>query len=571
MAGASLQLIAEATDKNYLTGNPQITFFKSVFRRHTNFAIESRKLNFSSNANFNDHVHCRIPRGPDLLYKLYLYVELPKIEVYIKKNQYKAFRWLNWLGHALIKNSKISIGQTEIDEQDGEWLHVWNELSQKEGKKHAYAEMVGNTPELTQIHTIKGLSEEEQLTTLLESKNLYIPLQFWFCKNPGQALPLIALENADVMVEIEFEELERLIWASHQDTTNIRANTKTNIFSTPKPSLKNAYIYADYVYLDTDERKRFLNNRHEYLIEKVQTRGTSFTTINNLTHKVDLNFSNPVKELIWRVRPMKYVDTKFCQSRGGIQWYNYTDLYDFSGFSGTPEPKGGPGMPGGRTNTNFFYSLPSVNLLYDSNFKPKFDDTDMTSTTNWDNTGDNIALSSTDRSKTGYDYIEKYHYNDNISSTDKFITNYYKNKTLQQMLGIENSTVSNRKGIWTNPSDDTNMMVTDNGGNPTDKASIFLNGVRRFDEREGFYFNVIQPYQHHTNVPSNGLNVYSFSLDPEDHQPSGSCNFSNISDAEILITLSDQAKTVECGVKVYALTYNILRIENKTASIAFSH
>jgi hypothetical protein len=567
MAGASLQLIAEATENNYLTGNPQITFFKSVFRRHTNFAIESRKLNFSSKPNFGDDVNCRIPRGPDLLYKLYLYVELPEISVTISQNEYKAFRWLNWLGHSLVKNSKISIGQTEIDEQDGEWLHIWNELSQKEGKKSAYAEMIGNTPELTQIHSVKGISSTDQTITLIDSKNLYIPLQFWFCKNPGQALPIIALEKSDIMVDIEFEKLEELIWASHQNTSEIRHKSKTDIFS-PKPSLKNAYIYADYVYLDSDERKRFLNNRHEYLIEKVQTRGTSLTTPNNTTHKVELNFSNPVKELIWRIRPTSFVNKKFCQCRGGMQRYNYTDSYDFSGFSGTPEPKGGPGMPGGRTNTNFFYSLPSVNLQYDaSTFVPKYNSFSFTNNSNWDGNDINVALTHTDKTKTGYDYIEKYHYNDNTNT--KTTTNLYKNKTLKNVMGIENSTISNRMGIWSNPSD-TNMMVTDNGDNPTSKASIFLNGVRRFDEREGFYFNVIQPYQHHTNVPCNGLNVYSFAIDPEDHQPSGACNFSNISDAEIIINLSTNVQAVVSEVKVYALTYNILRIENKKAEIAFS-
>lgn len=567
MTGASLQLIAEAVENNYLTGNPQITFFKSVFRRHTNFAIESRKLNFSSKPNFGENGMCRIPKGPDLLYKLYLYVELPDISVNITKNEYKAFRWLNWLGHAMIKNSKISIGQTEIDEQDGEWLHIWNELSQKEGKKNAYAEMVGNTPELTQIHSVRGTEESAEIT-LIDSKNLYIPLQFWFCKTPGQALPIIALEKAEVMIEIEFEDLDELIWASHQGTDRIRKSKGSQIFKSI-PTLKNAYIYADYVYLDTDERKRFVNNRHEYLIEKVQTRGTSLTSITNSTHKVDLNFSNPVKELIWRIRPSLFVKKIFCQCRGGKQWYNYTDTFDFSGFSGTPEPKGGPGMPGGRTNTNFLYSLPSVNLLYDpSNFIPKFDDTTFTTSTEaaaWDGLNDTVQISTGVKAKTGYDYIEKYHYDDKGINN----TNLYKNKTFQNMLGIENSTVSNKKGIWSNPSD-TNMMVTDSGENPTSKASIFLNGVRRFDEREGFYFNVIQPYQHHTNVPCNGLNVYSFALDPEDHQPSGSCNFSNISDAEIIIKLSTRAQSVVSEVKVYALTYNILRIENKTASIAYS-
>lgn len=612
MGGASLQLIAEATENNYLTGNPQITFFKSVYRRHTNFAIESRKLNFTSKPDFGDPVNCRIPKGPDLLHKLYLYVEIPEVNVDVSAKSYKAFRWLNWLGHSIIKNSSISIGQTIIDEQDGEWLHIWNELSQKEGKKHAYAEMVGNIPELTQIHTVRGMIDEAAVPDgadisnfkMTDARNLYIPLQFWFCKNPGQALPLIALEKSEVMVDIEFEELEELIWASEQIVSGdgelftangsrintVRHSTSANIFqSNNKPSLRNAFIYADYIYLDNDEKKRFANNRHEYLIEKIQTRGTSFTSVNSQTHTVDLNFFNPVKELIWRIRPVNLVDKRFCQSRGGIQRYNYTDKFDFTGYTGVPSPKGGCGMVGGRTNENFFTRLPAAKLSYKSTatanktiHTPDFLDNQLTASasTSWDGQNNQLAdftpTGITQCASTGFDFISQY-FNSTRTETNEAESSLYKNFTMSHMFNqpetipADTTThVTDENGLWNKPGFDNAQRITYNGDNPTKNASLFLNGVRRFDEREGFYFNVIQPYQHHTNVPCNGLNVYSFAIDPEDHQPSGSCNFSNISDAEIIITLSKNIQEVESEVKVYALTYNILRIENKTAEIAFA-
>lgn len=612
MGGASLQLIAEATENNYLTGNPQITFFKSVYRRHTNFAIESRKLNFTSKPDFGDPVNCRIPKGPDLLHKLYLYIELPEINVDVSAGSYKAFRWLNWVGHSIIKNSSISIGQT-INEQDGEWLHIWNELSQKEGKKHAYAEMVGNIPELTQIHTVRGMINEGtgQIGNdinnfkMTDARNLYIPLQFWFCKNPGQALPLISLEKAEVMVDIEFEDLEELIWASEQVVTGdlgaellpasgsrvntVRHSISTNIFqSNSKPSLRNAFIYADYIYLDNDEKKRFANNTHEYLIEKIQTRGTSFTSANSQTHTVDLNFFNPVKELIWRIRPVNLVDKRFCQSRGGIQRYNYTDKFDFTGYTGVPSPKGGCGMVGGRTNENFFTRLPAAKLSYKSSsdpnktqHTPNFLDNQLTTSTSWDGQNNLIADFTaegiTQCASTGFDFISQY-FNSTRTETTEAESSLYKNFTMSHMFNqpttIDNDTslhVPDVNGLWNKPGFENAQRITYNGDNPTKNASLFLNGVRRFDEREGFYFNVIQPYQHHTNVPCSGINVYSFAIDPEDHQPSGTCNFSRISDAEIIITLTEEAQKVVSEVKVYAVSYNILRIKTGAAEIAFAH
>jgi len=613
MGGASLQLIAEATENNYLTGNPQITFFKSVYRRHTNFAIESRKLNFTSKPDFGDPVNCRIPKGPDLLHKLYLYIELPEVNVDVSAKSYKAFRWLNWLGHSIIKNSSISIGQTIIDEQDGEWLHIWNELSQKEGKKHAYAEMVGNIPELTQIHTVRGMIDEVAVPDgadvsnfkMTDARNLYIPLQFWFCKNPGQALPLIALEKSEVMVDIEFEELEELIWASEQLVSGdgelfvsgggsrmntVRRSTSANIFqSNNKPSLRNAFIYADYIYLDNDEKKRFANNRHEYLIEKIQTRGTSFTSVNSQTHTVDLNFFNPVKELIWRIRPVNLVDKRFCQSRGGIQRYNYTDKFDFTGYTGVPSPKGGCGMVGGRTNENFFTRLPAAKLSYKSTttanktiHTPDFLANQLTASasTSWDGQNNQLAditaLGITQCASTGFDFISQY-FNSTRTETTEAESSLYKNFTMAHMfnqpetiLADTTTHVTDVNGLWNKPGFDNAQRITYNGDNPTKNASLFLNGVRRFDEREGFYFNVIQPYQHHTNVPCSGINVYSFAIDPEDHQPSGTCNFSRISDAEIIITLTEEAQKVVSEVKVYAVSYNILRIKEGAAEIAFA-
>ena len=347
MTGGLMQLAAQGSQDEFLTGNPQITFFKSVYRRHTNFSIESRKITFSQTPRWGSESTATIGKGADLLYKMYLLAKLPPIDLDVKNN-YKAFRWLNWVGHKLVNKAEISINGRPIDTQDGEWLHIWNELSQKPGKKEGYAEMVGNVPLLTQIHSAQDTTGTEKTKSILESYTLYVPLQFWFCKNPGISLPLIALTQSNIEISITFEEFNKLIWASQEDSSNIRVKTGSRIFSTI-PILDNANLYADYIYLDNDEKKRFQNNFHEYLIEYVQEKGTSVFNQGSSNRTFDINFTHPVKELIWRIQPLDFSNNEYCQSRGGMQWYNYTDQFDYSGFTGTPEPSFGPGMIGGRS------------------------------------------------------------------------------------------------------------------------------------------------------------------------------------------------------------------------------
>ena len=183
-----MQLVAYGAQDIYLTGNPQITFFKVVYRRHTNFSMESIQQNFNGTADFGRKITCTISRNGDLIHKIYLQSTLPQINVNDGATQtnLKAFRWLNWIGHVLIKNIEIEIGGQRIDKHYGDWLHIWNELSQTPGHASGYAEMVGNVPRLTQISFTRGD------TCTVPQYTLYIPLQFWFCRNPGLALPLIA-------------------------------------------------------------------------------------------------------------------------------------------------------------------------------------------------------------------------------------------------------------------------------------------------------------------------------------------------------------------------------------------
>ena len=541
MGGGLLQLVAYGAQDVYLTGNPQITFFKVVYRRHTNFSIESIKQTFNGTANFGSEVSTQIQRNADLIHRMYLQTTLPEINVSdsittTDNSTFKAFRWLNWIGHILVKSAEIRIGGQKIDKQYGEWMHIWNELSQDPGKASGYAEMVGNVPELTQVHSSNTRSSENSGTDCtINSYQLYIPLQFWFCRNPGMALPLIALQYHDVVLNIEFSEFDECIWSSTETVSGGESTfvVSTGVNSIGSKSLTSTNIYVDYIYLDTEERRRFSQVAHEYLIEQVQFTGEE--NISALSNNIKMNFTHPVKELIWVIQPSNYVSKNYTQSRGGRQYYNYTDSWDYTGFTGTPESYSGSGMKGGKGNQNLWYGLPNVNV-----------NSNQDTNNGWSNS---TVSANVNISNAGYNHISNY-------------TNHNYVSTIQTRTGLQ--TLS------------SGSKLLDSGKNTLEKCKIVLNGNDRISERNGKYFNLVQPYQHHTNCPAPGINVYSFAITPEDHQPSGTCNFSRIDNAhlEITVTANTISSTTNSGnakVRIYATNYNILRIMSGMGGLAYSN
>ena len=261
MGGGLMQLVAYGAQDIYLTGNPQITFFKVVYRRHTNFSMESVVQTFNGSVGPGNRVTCTVSRNGDLINRMYLQVSLGALSA---SNEYN-----DWVGHQLIKSVEIEIGGQRIDKHYGDWLHIWNELSQTAGHYDGYKAMVSG------VNASMGASNNDLKLDGYAARELYIPLQFWFCRNPGLALPLIALQYHEVKINIEFAPLS----AVSDDTT--------------APSFS-AELYVDYVYLDTDERRRFAQVSHEYLIEQLQ-----FTGDEAGANSLKLNFNHPVKELIW--------------------------------------------------------------------------------------------------------------------------------------------------------------------------------------------------------------------------------------------------------------------------------
>ncbi len=528
MGGGLMQLVAYGAQDVYLTGNPQITFWKVSYKRHTNFAMESIEQTFNGQADFGRRVTCTISRNGDLAYRTYLQVTLPEIGQPLKNasNGGVYARWLDFPGEQLISQVEVEIGGQRIDRQYGDWMHIWNQLTMSTEQQRGYFKMIGNTTQLTFItdpsfNDIDGPCDASAPRQVCAPRNalpettLYVPLQFWFCRNPGLALPLIALQYHEVKINLDIRPIEECLWA--MNSLNDAATT-VKVTSAYNQSLVAASLYVDYVFLDTDERRRMAQNPHEYLIEQLQFTGDE--SVGSSSNKIKLNFNHPVKELIWVVQPDKNVD--YCSSleKGtvlnrllGAQPFNYTDAVD-----ALPNAIMAFGSHDSVANTTGSY-INASGLFNDAAAQDVY-----TTQTSWWH-GSDAALS----------------YN------------------LPNMGAGINSGVSD---AGTFVLAETSLDMHCWGENPVVTAKLQLNGQDRFSEREGTYFDLVQPWQHHTRAPDTGINLYSFALRPEEHQPSGSCNFSRIDNATLQLVLSNA--TVEgtntAKVRVYAVNYNVLRV-----------
>jgi Large eukaryotic DNA virus major capsid protein/Major capsid protein N-terminus len=527
MGGGLMQLVAYGAQDVYLTGNPQITFWKVSYKRHTNFAMESIEQTFNGQADFGRRVTCTISRNGDLAYRTYLQVTLPEIGQPLKNVGGGVYaRWLDFPGEQLISQVEVEIGGQRIDRQYGDWMHIWNQLTMSTEQQRGYFKMIGNTTQLTFItdpsfNDIDGPCDASAPRQVCAPRNalpettLYVPLQFWFCRNPGLALPLIALQYHEVKINLDIRPIEECLWAMSSLND---ASTTTKVTSAYNQSLVAASLYVDYVFLDTDERRRMAQNPHEYLIEQLQFTGDE--SVGSSSNKIKLNFNHPVKELIWVVQPDKNVD--YCSSleKGtvlnrllGAQPFNYTDAVD---------------------------ALPNAIMAF----------------------GSHESVANTTGS-----YINASGLFNDAAAQDVYTTNtsWWHGSDTSLPYNLPNMGAGQNSGVsdaGTFVLAETSLDMHCWGENPVVTAKLQLNGQDRFSEREGTYFDLVQPWQHHTRAPDTGINLYSFALRPEEHQPSGSCNFSRIDNATLQLVLSNA--TVEgtntAKVRVYAVNYNVLRV-----------
>jgi hypothetical protein len=450
MGGGLLQLVAYGAQDAYITGNPHITFWKVLYKRHTNFAMEAMRVNFTGAPTYGQRIVAVVNRNADLVWKTYVEVALPDTTVGTDVVWSSGVQ--RRLGYALLKQVEVEIGGQVIDRHYGEWLYLWETLTADFNTAYKLDGLVGGA---------LGGTSTGALACQGRPNVLYIPLQFWFNRNPGLALPLIALQYHEVRFNIILGDATDLV-----STTNF---SNINAAAAALPAIRDMALYLDYIYLDVDERRRFAQESHEYLIDQVQYEGQQ--QITTASGRLDLTLNHPVKELVWVFQDARYSD---C------------------GSIGVTDP----------------------------------------------NTGNASA------------YTMPFTYSDIVN-----------------------------------------------------RARIQLNGQDRFDERYGDYFWKVQPYQHHTaggvnpafgalsGVTASGdagsaitqgranpINVYSFAIQPEEHQPSGTCNFSRIDNATMVfdsVTSGAEgtypSKAYPYNFRLFAVNYNILRIMSGMGGLAYSN
>jgi hypothetical protein len=416
MAGGLMQLVAYGAQDVYLTGNPEVTFFQAKYKRHTNFAMENIEQTVNGTAADSGRVSVTVARNGDLVGDMYVELKVAAAGVTSANAA--------WVAERAINNVELSIGGQRIDKQYQKWWRLYSELYLDESKKATYGKMSS------------GVS----------GKTVYLPLYFFFNRNPGLYLPLIALQYHEVRLDFDL-------------SANFDEWLDTSTFK----------VWANYIYLDTEERRRFAQKGHEYLIEQVQHTGADTVDASN-TKQVRLSYNHPVKELVW------------CFSNTQTQ----NSMWNFT-----------------TASTDGNVKMQTAPVI----------------------AGDSNCLVST--STYGAPQLG-----------------------LGSIIGGD-------------------AIFTEDAVGPLTNFKLVLNGQDRFKEQKGKYFNQVQSFQHHTGSPYPGIYSYSFALKPEEHQPTGTCNFSRIDNAQVAVTMgtANNATTMH----MFATNYNVLRIQSGMGGLAFSN
>ncbi len=544
MSGGLMQLVAYGAQDVYLTGNPQITFFKIVYKRHTNFAVEAIEQIVNGDFSFGNNLSSTIAKNGDLITKMYI-----KCDVSLTGTDGK-FAWINKLGHALIEEVELLIGGNRIDKQYSEWLNIWYELARNVSQDKGYDKMIGNNSDMT------------ELSTDSKSTTLYIPLKFYFNKFNGLAIPLISLQYHDVRVDFKLRSSDQLIIKE----------SKTVVSA----SISNISLLVNFVFLDSVERKRFASSQHEYLIEQIQVSNNEKVNLEENIYK--LNFSHPCKSLYWMVQNGNFISGKsflgYTPESKYIYRSGYADLnLDLIKYCSV------------RYVLSQVYSLDGI-------VKLSLNGSGVESVSSVVSTVETVY---NHHSITLGDVVIKANYNsltniDNVNNTAECDSNNIDNWELVTGMSIDyiSTPVDELMSGFTRTSDSLNIGNSDfdiivyqwnNFGkyldysyNPVLSSLLKLNGHERFAEQSGEFFNYLQPYETHKSTPKDGINLFSFALNPLEHQPSGTCNFSRIDNTSLNIKFDSDIINVS-GTKlvIFVLNYNILRVMNGLAGISYSN
>ena len=423
-----MQLVAYGAQDVYLTGSPKVTFFQAVYKRHTNFAMETIEQVVNGTAANNARLSVTVARNGDLIGEMYLEMVSAVTQYFSDGGTASS----EWVAERAIADIELTIGGQRIDKHYQKWWRLYSELYLDEAKKLQYGKMT---------------------STATASGKVYLPLVFFFNRNPGLYLPLIALQYHEVRLDITLSA----VFAEYLSTSGFK-------------------VWGNYVYLDTEERRRFAQKGHEYLIEQVQHTGVDTVTAAG-TKQVRLSYNHPVKELVW------------CFSDSGTS-ASLNDMWDTTSNIGLTEVATIP------VSTNFSNCYISPNVL-----------------------GAPLVL---------------------------------------------------QNGVNSNAWVEEGAVGATTPVGPLSTFKLILNGQDRFKEQSGKYFNQVQPYYHHSGNPYPGIYSYSFALKPEEHQPTGTCNFSRIDNAQVeVVQKANTARTT--NMHMFAVNYNVLRIQSGMGGLAFSN
>ena len=574
MGGGLIQLVSLGNQDEYITGNPQITFFKVVYRRHTNFSIESiiQNINGSNNIEpLKSEGDVVISRNGDLLSKVYVVCSETANGIH---------------GDHIVDDVELIIGGSLIDKQTKEWSQVITELRTPKSESDGYQYMTG------------GYNNSSYKVTS-DQAVVQVPLNFWFCQNIGLALPLISLQYHEIKL--------KFIWGQLSDVSRLSTDTTTIPCE----------VWCDYIYLDKDERKRFAQTSHEYLIEQVQK-----TTFQDAERSYKLNFNHPVKELIWTenaftnekikiqfngIDRISEQSKEYFQLRQPFEYHTSIPGYNIK-ESENPVMLNEPikistvvakaagsaaGPPGrriaididgatankhisirstitavgensGNSNTISISSifndeLIKIGMPLDSQENDTRTGT-VTAVTNSGRAPCEVTVDSTSDSdgagpNSEYVFINPYD-SKSVPKVGDVLSVFHSRTTTSTVSSVANYIVNVKEISTSNNvhSITLNENISSPGFDSSTNDEIIISIIAR-----------TQNPQSRCSQLKKNINVYSFALRPEDHQPSGTCNFSRLDTAKILLNASTKIDTV------YALNYNVLRVSSGMAGLVYSN
>lgn len=557
MPGGLIQLIATGRQDVYLTNNPQITFFKVVYRRHTPFAINTIENYFTTTPSFNEsNSTMTIPKSGDIIFGMTLKLTLPKLVGSTNNN----IAWVRKIGYAIIDSISIDIGGTKIDTLYGTWLHIWNELTSNKNHSKGLDKLIGDTDELT------------KLSTLIPEYTLYIPLNFWFCKHIGLGIPILSLSKHNILVNLKLNKSNNLI---------VYDGIKPNI-----PNIVDSSLLIDYIYLDKNERNLFSKMGHEYLIEQIQYNKNYLLRSDNFD--ADISFNHPIKELYWTVKNNDFQsNNKFLCYSNTNDWsesINYASrsiVYGMCNLDINGIPIWGNEIENSttwntsgtkiiqnqnlyNTNVNFYNCI--VNINFDSSVTTQMLTNGFSMLRNTSPLSYKISKIFLTVYNTGITIDNIIH---NISIKDISIP-------IKEWFIDDRTPYSKTFDIVVNQAFNYGLYL-DGTNNCVSTSVLTLNGQERFSEMDGYYFNYLQPLRYHTNTPCDGINIYSFSINPEKHQPSGTCNMSRITNSILSIKVNDDYEqnyslitNLNTHFSIYGLNYNVLKIIEGYGGLSYS-